>query len=154
MTTIIIPASESLSTTNTVTFSGTSKDPRLDDTGVAVVFLQVNADPPMSVTGTANWSGQILLPPGTNTVSAFALDIAGNAYHAITVESSWLKWNYETVPAIARRIYDAAQEPRTLALYPAKLSGPAVLNDASTAEVRGVFMDFLRASFTSLTLSV
>src|SRR5436190_16610231 len=79
VTTIIIPASESLSTTNTVTFSGTSKDPRLDDTGVAVVFLQVNADPPMSVTGTANWSGQLLLPPGTNTVSAFALDIAGNA---------------------------------------------------------------------------
>src|SRR5262245_15157352 len=53
--------------------------------------------------------------------------------------------------ALARRIYDAAQEPRTLALYPAKLSGPAALNDASTAEVRGVFMDFLHASFGSLT---
>jgi len=76
--TIISPASESLFTTNVVTLMGTAKDPRLDDTGVSQVFLQVNTAPPIAVSGTTNWSGQILLPPGTNAVRAFAQDIAGN----------------------------------------------------------------------------
>jgi len=78
VTTIISPASESLFTTNVVVLTGTAKDPQLDDTGVSQVFLQVNADPPLTVTGTTNWLGQLLLPPGTNTVRAFAQDIAGN----------------------------------------------------------------------------
>jgi len=78
VTTIISPASESLFTTNLVTLTGTAKDPRLDDTGVNQVFLQVNTDPPVAVAGTTNWLGQLVLPPGTNTVRAFAQDIAGN----------------------------------------------------------------------------
>ncbi|PYL01214.1 MAG: hypothetical protein DME19_02445 [Verrucomicrobia bacterium] len=68
VTTIISPASESLFTTNAVAFAGTAKDPRLDDTGVSQVFLQVNTDPPIAVIGTTSWAGQLLLPPGTNTV--------------------------------------------------------------------------------------
>jgi len=78
VTTIISPASESLFTTNAVTLTGTAKDPRLDDTGVRQVFLQVNTGQPVAVAGTTNWFGQLLLPPGTNTVRAFAQDIAGN----------------------------------------------------------------------------
>jgi hypothetical protein len=78
VTTIISPASESLFTTNLVALTGTAKDPRLDDTGVSGVFVQVNSDPPIGMVGTTNWFGQLLLPPGTNTIRAFALDIAGN----------------------------------------------------------------------------
>jgi hypothetical protein len=78
VTTIISPASDSLFTTNVVDFSGTAKDPLLDDTGISQVFLQVNADPPVAVTGTTNWIGQLQLPPGTNTLRAFAEDIVGN----------------------------------------------------------------------------
>ena len=78
VTIIISPASESLFTTNAVTLTGTAKDPRPDDTGVSQVFLQVNTDPAVAASGTASWSGQVLLPPGTNAVRAFAQDIAGN----------------------------------------------------------------------------
>src|SRR5262249_47857775 len=78
VTTIISPASESLFTTNAIVLTGTAKDPRLDDTGVSQVFLQLNTDPPVPVTGTTNWLGQITVPPGTNTVRAYAQDIAGN----------------------------------------------------------------------------
>src|SRR5207245_11264349 len=63
---------------NVVAFAGTAKDPLVNDTGVARVFLQVNSDSPVAVAGTTNWSGQLQLPPGTNTVRAFAQDIAGN----------------------------------------------------------------------------
>jgi hypothetical protein len=75
---ITSPATESLFTTNLITIAGTAKDPRVNDTGVSQVFVRVNADPPVAVNGTTNWSGQLQLPPGTNTVSAFAQDIAGN----------------------------------------------------------------------------
>ena len=85
VTTITSPASESLVTTNAVTLVGTAKDPRLDDTGLSRVFLQVNVEPPIAVAGTVNWSGQVLLPPGTNTVRAFAQDIAGNFGPADTI---------------------------------------------------------------------
>jgi pimeloyl-ACP methyl ester carboxylesterase len=54
-----------------------------------------------------------------------------------------------TSSALARRVYEAAPEPRTLALYPARLSSPAVLTDPSTPEVRDVFMEFLRSAFES-----
>jgi hypothetical protein len=85
VTTIISPATESLFTTNAVTLTGTAKDPFLDDTGVSQVFLKVNQDPAVAVSGTTSWSGQVVLPPGTNTVLAFAQDIAGNIGPADTV---------------------------------------------------------------------
>jgi hypothetical protein len=33
-------------------------------------------------------------------------DIFGNPSHPVAVEPAWLAWNYGTVPAIARRIYE------------------------------------------------
>ena len=75
---IISPAAESLFTTNIVTFTGTAKDPLANDTGVSEVFVQINSDPPLVATGTTNWSLQVSLPGGTNVISAFAQDIAGN----------------------------------------------------------------------------
>lgn len=78
VTTIINPAGESLFTSDVVFFNGTAKDPRLDDTGVSDVVLQINADQFYFASGTTNWSAALSLPPGTNTVRAFARDIAGN----------------------------------------------------------------------------
>jgi hypothetical protein len=33
-------------------------------------------------------------------------DIFGSPFHRVTVDASWLNWNFGTVPAIARHIYD------------------------------------------------
>ncbi|MBU6400268.1 MAG: hypothetical protein KGS61_08105, partial [Verrucomicrobia bacterium] len=69
-----------VSTTNILTIAGTAKDddPANAATPVLEVFLQVNQNPPVPVIGTTNWSGTVTLPPGTNLISAFALDLAGN----------------------------------------------------------------------------
>lgn len=53
--------------------------------------------------------------------------------------------------ATARRIYDAAAEPRTLALYPGSLGVPAVFTGPNAPDVRTVLTDFLRAAFESLS---
>jgi hypothetical protein len=76
--TILTPPTDSLFTTNRVPFTGIAKDVQPDDTGVAKVMLQVNSDPPVTATGTTNWTALLTLPPGTNTVSATAQDVAGN----------------------------------------------------------------------------
>jgi len=76
--TILNPAGESLFTTNKVSFSGTAKDVQPDGIGVGQVFLKVNNQPPVLAAGTASWAGELTLPPGTNTIRAYAKDIAGN----------------------------------------------------------------------------
>lgn len=53
--------------------------------------------------------------------------------------------------AAARRIYDAAVEPRTLALYPGSLGVPAVFTEPNAPDVRTVLTDFLRAAFEALS---
>jgi len=78
LVTIISPAGESLLTTNAVVVDGTAKDIQPHGIGVRQVFLQVNNEPPVLAQGTADWSGTLTLPPGTNTVRAFADDWAGN----------------------------------------------------------------------------
>lgn len=75
---ITSPGSESLFTTNIVTFTGTSKDAEPFGIGVKEVFLRINNLPPTNAVGTANWSITLSLPPGTNIVRAFARDYAGN----------------------------------------------------------------------------
>lgn len=49
--------------------------------------------------------------------------------------------------ATARRLYDAAAEPRTLVLFAGSLDVPEVLRGAQGSEVRTVLTDFLRAAF-------
>lgn len=53
--------------------------------------------------------------------------------------------------ALARRIYDAAAEPRTLALYPSRAAAPGVFGAAESAELKSVFLDFLRSAFEPLS---
>jgi len=51
---------------------------------------------------------------------------------------------------VARRLYDAAGEPRTLALYPAREAAPAVFA-APSGELKSAFLDFLRSAFEPLS---
>jgi len=53
--------------------------------------------------------------------------------------------------AQARRLYDAAQEPRTLALYPQRTISPALLAGADNSELAAVLSDFLRSAFETLS---
>lgn len=53
--------------------------------------------------------------------------------------------------ALARRMDEAAPEPHTLALYPARVSGPEIFRAAETSEIRTAIVDFLREAFTTLT---
>ena len=76
--TILSPETDSLFTNNLVAFSGTAKDDQPDGIGLRRVFLQVNSDDPVETEGAASWSAELSLPPGTNSIQAFAEDIAGN----------------------------------------------------------------------------
>lgn len=53
--------------------------------------------------------------------------------------------------ANARKVYDAAPEPRTLGHAPGAASGAALLQGAAGAEARRVLLDFLRRAFTPLS---
>jgi len=75
---VITPASQSLVTTNLITFTGTAKDLGPYPTGVEQVTIQLNDDPPTPVGGTAAWTATLDLPIGTNVVRAVARDVAGN----------------------------------------------------------------------------
>ena len=77
--TILSPANNQLFTTNLVDFSGTAADVNFDGSGVTKVFLQVNKQPVVAAKGAASWSVRLDLPPGTNTITAYAVDFAGNS---------------------------------------------------------------------------
>lgn len=51
----------------------------------------------------------------------------------------------------ARRLYDAAGEPRTLALVPGTARGAEILRGAEAAPARGALRDFLREAFADRT---
>lgn len=53
--------------------------------------------------------------------------------------------------AQARRIYDAAVEPRILALYPARGPAVAIIGGAEPSELDSVLLEFLRSAFEPLS---
>lgn len=75
---IMYPPGESFFTTNAITVSGTAKDPDPNPTGVSRVTVQLNDELPVVTSGTTNWSLGLILPPGTNVITAIAEDLAGN----------------------------------------------------------------------------
>jgi hypothetical protein len=85
-----------------------------DNGPVATVLYQLNGEDWMSATSANNWSNwtaQVVLAPGTNTIKAYAVDAAGN--HSLTnsqkvfhVLTYWLPDYYGAVAAGNVWIYD------------------------------------------------
>jgi hypothetical protein len=68
------PVNNSIVQTNQVTVGGTASD----NAGVAVVRVQVNTNAYQTATGSNVWSLLVNLVPGTNLLTAQAVDVAGN----------------------------------------------------------------------------
>ncbi len=71
---IINPSSGLIASNSAFTIQGTATD----NLGVSNVWIQFNDGPFMKAIGTANWSTNVTLNPGTNSIRAFAEDFAGN----------------------------------------------------------------------------
>lgn len=90
LTTITAPLDGSLFDNNLVLFTGEAKDNQTNDIGVREVYLQVNGDEPQLAIGTNSWQLELDLPPGTNTVSAYAIDYAGNVGPAVSITVTFM----------------------------------------------------------------
>jgi hypothetical protein len=82
---ITSPATGLLAANEQLVISGTAHEVFENDSGISNIVLQVNSGPFTNALGTANWSGVVTLPPGTNFVRAFATDFAGNRSLADTI---------------------------------------------------------------------
>ena len=78
LVTILQPPGETLITGDLLDLSGTAKDPQPHGMGVEAVYVQIAGTAPVLAQGTETWTAQLILPPGTNIVQAFAVDVAGN----------------------------------------------------------------------------
>ncbi|MBI3849377.1 MAG: peptidylprolyl isomerase [Verrucomicrobia bacterium] len=76
---ITSPGSNARLTTNTVTATGKASD----NIGVQLVTYRLNSNTTMVATGTTNWSADLVLVPGPNTLEVESIDAAGN--HSTTV---------------------------------------------------------------------
>lgn len=61
-------------TSNTIPMSGTAAD----NQALAAVYIQRNSEAPEAATGTTNWSMNVAVEPGTNTLRIWAADTTGN----------------------------------------------------------------------------
>ena len=77
--TITSPQRSTLVTQPIISISGQAKEPLSNDSGISNVVIQINNQLTTNAMGTDSWSATLTLPPGTNIVSAFALDYAGNS---------------------------------------------------------------------------
>ncbi len=86
-TRIISPKTGALFTSEQVSFNGVAAEPSGAQSGLKQVYLQINSGSPTPVSTSGSWSASLTLPPGTNTISAFATDYVGNygASNTITV---------------------------------------------------------------------
>ncbi|TSA41899.1 MAG: hypothetical protein D4R57_00090, partial [Verrucomicrobiales bacterium] len=65
--------------TNRITLAGTASDPTPNSSGLSEVQVKVNGVIPVTTaTGTTNWSANLLLQLGANTLETWAFDNAGN----------------------------------------------------------------------------
>jgi hypothetical protein len=83
---ITSPPSESIFTSELVAFTGTAKEKNANESGVAKVLLQLNADTNLvTARGTENWDAVLTMPLGTNLVRAYGVDYNGNKGPAAAV---------------------------------------------------------------------
>ncbi len=71
---IINPSSGLVASNSAFTIQGTATD----NLGVSNVWVQFNGGPFTKAIGTDNWSTNVTLNPGTNSIAAFSEDFAGN----------------------------------------------------------------------------
>ncbi|MCC6271769.1 MAG: hypothetical protein IT190_10860 [Microbacteriaceae bacterium] len=77
-------------TTNLITVSGVAADLAPNVTGVSEVLVAVNGAIAYSASGTTNWTAPVLLKAGLNTITATALDAAGNASPGASIQVNYL----------------------------------------------------------------
>jgi hypothetical protein len=68
------PAANAVTNVSRVTVTGTAAD----IVGVAQVLVEVNTNGFVTANGTTNWTNIVRLPPGTNVISAYSVDLPGN----------------------------------------------------------------------------
>ena len=83
--TIGSPASGLITDKATVVVNGTAVDPSPNSSGLQKVTVRVNNNLAVDASGTSNWGQSVTLQRGLNTISAIAIDQAGNASVASTI---------------------------------------------------------------------
>ena len=84
---ILSPPSGQVVSTDILTVRGSAFDPQPNASGLAQVNLLVNDDPIGTIAlGTTNWSLDVLLDRGVNTIRAVATDNAGNISGPRTIQ--------------------------------------------------------------------
>jgi hypothetical protein len=83
------PADGLLFATNRVVVTGVARDDAANDSGVARTVISVDGAEVATLTNLA-WSTMITLQPGTNRVSAVAIDIAGNRSYPAEVSLRYM----------------------------------------------------------------
>lgn len=79
------PASGLITDKATLVVNGTAVDPSPNSSGLQKVTLRVNNNLAVDASGTSNWGQSVTLQRGLNTISAIAIDQAGNASLASTI---------------------------------------------------------------------
>ena len=98
----------------------------------------------VALAAASNSTGVAVLNPPGELDAAQAGGVAPVAFLAMASLSD------PASSTLARQLYSAAQEPRTLALYPARDPAPAAFAGASN-ELKTAFLDFLRTAFEPLS---
>jgi hypothetical protein len=83
--TIASPATEAVVYGSNVLVQGVAKDDGPNDTGVAAVYVAVNGGTPVLVGTSDTWVAPVTLAPGTNFVTAYAVDLAGNVSPTVAI---------------------------------------------------------------------
>ncbi|MEP6662594.1 MAG: autotransporter-associated beta strand repeat-containing protein [Verrucomicrobiota bacterium] len=76
----LFPANNAHTTQTNITIGGTASD----DLAVAMVLYQIGAGPFLPANGTTNWSAQVSLSFGTNTITVKSVDTSGNESAPVT----------------------------------------------------------------------
>lgn len=88
--TVTSPRSGLVTTSRLLTLTGTAADSGSGASGIAAVTVTVNRNPPVTALGTNNWTADILLAPGTNTIRVVAVDNAQNASVPVIIKVNHL----------------------------------------------------------------
>jgi hypothetical protein len=83
------PLNGQIVTTNLVNVTGTAMDPVLNSSGVSEVQVSINGGFAMTASGTTNWDLVVALDEGLNSISAQAVDAAGNVSSPVMVQVNY-----------------------------------------------------------------